>query len=170
MGSPPGWNFRNHTGPDFFDRRNSLYSRTGGIQPGHFKLALRSAINNINIGNTIDTSHQKQMLTEYPTASAAGTDHFPPDQVAAKPIKKLDPGRIIRCRDRSFHPGQTSHLDYSPVFLILVFFVYRHKTRITLGVNALFLTAALFSIIPWVQFGGQNVSIFSFYTLPGFKR
>ena len=50
-----------------------------------------------------------------------------------------------------------------PVFLILVFFVYRQNNRIRLGISILFLSAALFSILPWVQFGGQNISIFSLY-------
>jgi len=44
----------------------TLFNRTGGLTLGI--LAALRGVNHINIGNIIETAHQKQMLTEYPTA------------------------------------------------------------------------------------------------------
>ena len=140
---------------------NSLYSRAGGISIAVLT-ALRG-VSNINVGNIINTSHQKQMLTEYPTAVLLILATFLLIKWLQNPSRSWTLAGLAGAVIGLSTLVRPHTLVIIPIFLILAFFVYRHKTRIALGVSALFLTAALFSVIPWVQFGGQDVSIFSLY-------
>ena len=138
-----------------------LYNRASGLSLGI--LAALRGINQINIGNIIETAHQKHMLTEYPTAVLLVLATLLLVNWAQNPTQKWVlaglAGGVIGL-STLLRPHT---LVIIPVFFVLAFLVYRQRTRIWLGMGTLFLTAALFSVIPWVQFGGQDVSIFTLY-------
>ena len=139
----------------------TIYNRAGGLSLAI--LPMMRGLNQINIGNIIETAHQKHMLTEYPTAILLVLTAL----LLIKWIKNPDKnwplagiaGGIIGI-STLLRPHT---LVIIPIFVILAFLVYRQRTRIWLGMSTLFLLAAIFSVMPWIQFGGQNVSIFSLY-------
>jgi hypothetical protein len=139
----------------------SLYNRAGGVSLGI--LAALRGVNQISIGNIIETAHQKHMLTEYPTAVLLVLATLLLVKWVQNPNKNWVlaglAGGIIGL-STLLRPHT---LIIIPVFFILAFLVYRHRTRIWLGMGTLFIAAALLSVIPWLQFGGQNISIFDLY-------
>ncbi len=145
---------------------NSIYNRAGGISLAI--LTTLRGINSINIGNIINTSHQKQILTEFPTAVLLVLTTWLLIKWLQYPKKNWILAGLAGAVIGLSSLVRPHTLLLIPFFLIMVFFAYRHEpaghmNRIRLGISILFLTAALFSILPWVQFGGQNVSIFTLY-------
>ena len=140
---------------------NSLYNRAGGLSLAI--LTTLRGVNAINIGNIINTSHQKQMLTEFPTAVLLVLATYLLIRWLQNPTKNWLMAGLAGTVIGLSTLLRPHTLMLIPVFFILAFFAYRHRTRLWLGICTLFLTAALCSVLPWVQFGGQNVSIFSLY-------
>ncbi len=138
-----------------------IHSRAAGLGLGVL-LALRG-VNHINVGDIIETAHQKQMLTEFPTAVLLVLTTYLLVKWTQNPSKNWPlaglAGAIIALSTLLRpHP-----LVLFPVIIALAGLIYRQKARLWLGVSGLVVTAAFLAIIPWVQFGGQNTSIFDLY-------
>jgi hypothetical protein len=140
---------------------SSIYNRTSGLSLGI--LAGLRGINQINIGNIIETAHQKHMLTEYPTAILLVLTAFLLIKWIQNPTKNWTLAGIAGGIIGISTLLRPHTLVIIPIFIILAFLVYRKRTRIGFGVGTLFLLSALLVIMPWIQFGGQNISIFRLY-------
>ncbi len=138
-----------------------IYNRSSGIVLG--LLAALRGINQINLGSIIETAHQKQMLTEYPTAVSLVLTtlllilwlKYPRSKWWLVGISGGVVGISTLLRPHT--------LILIPVFITIAFFVYRHQAKIWLFTSTLFIVSALLAVIPWAQFSGQNISIFDLY-------
>jgi hypothetical protein len=140
-----------------------LHSRGAGLGLG-ILIALRG-INQIEVGNIIETAHQKYMLTEYPLAILLALATFLLVKWAINPSKSwpmagLAGGIISLSTLLRPHP-----LALIPVIIALAVLIYRQRMRMWIGVGGLVITAALISILPWTQFSGNNTSLFDLYFL-----
>lgn len=139
----------------------TISDRTNGLVLGI--LTVFRGINQINIGNIIETAHQKQMLTEYPTAVLLVLATLLLIKWVKDPIKNWYlaglSGGIIGI-STLLRPHT---MVIIPVFIVLAFFVYLRKPKIWISTSTFFFTAAILSVIPWAQFSGQNISIFDLY-------
>jgi hypothetical protein len=138
-----------------------LHSRAAGLGLG-ILIALRG-VNHLNIGDIIETAHQKQMLTEYPTAVLLALATCLLVHWAQNPSRRwaqagLAGGMLGLATLLRPHP-----LALIPVVVGLTVLVYRQRARLWLGVSALIVTAAICSVLPWIQFSGHNVSVFDLY-------
>ena len=140
---------------------SSIYNRTSGIVLGI--LAAQRGINQINLGSIIETAHQKQMLTEYPTAVLLVLTTLLLIQWIRNPQKYWWMAGIAGGIVGISTLLRPHTLVLIPVFFVLAFLVYRHQTRIWIGISTLFFASAILSVIPWSQFSGQNISIFDLY-------
>ena len=138
-----------------------LHSRAAGLTLG-ILIALRG-VSHLDVGNIIETAHQKHMLTEFPTAVLLVLATFLLVKWAKNPSKHWPlaglAGAVISLSTLLRpHP-----LALLPVIIALAVFIYRKRARMWMGLSALVISSALLGILPWLQFGGQNVSIVSLY-------
>ncbi|HEY3369459.1 MAG TPA: hypothetical protein VGK10_01345 [Prolixibacteraceae bacterium] len=126
-------------------------------------LTILRGINQINIGNIIETAHQKQMLTEFPTAVLLAVallllikwQQNPRTHWHLALLAGLTIGLSSLLRPHT--------LVVIPVFIVLALWAYRHKPALWVVISSLFVTSAFLGILPWIQFSGQNVSILDLY-------
>jgi len=138
-----------------------LHSRAAGLGLG-ILLALRG-VTHLNVGDIIETAHPKHMLTEYPTAVMLALATYLLVRWAQDPTKRwklagLAGGLLGLATLLRPHP-----LALIPLVCALALVLYRHRMRLWLGVSALVVTAAIFSVVPWIQFSGHKVSVFDLY-------
>ena len=140
---------------------SSIFNRTTGLVLGILS-ALRG-ITQISLGSIIETAHQKQMLTEYPTAILLVLITFLIMQWMMHPYKRWWLAGIIGGIIGLSTLLRPHTLIIIPLFFVLAFFSYRFKTKLWIGICTLFIASMLISIIPWTQFSGQNISIIDLY-------
>lgn len=125
-------------------------------------LALRG-VNSIALGPFINTAHQKQMMTDFPTAVLMllmtvllvrwlrePTRHWP-SFVWAAGVAGL--ATLLRP-----HP-----LIYLPILVALVVAVYRSQKRLWVVLGSLVFVAAFAGVLPWVVGSGQGKSLADVY-------
>jgi len=138
-----------------------VHSRSAGLVLG-ILTALRG-VNQIQVGNIIETAHQKYMLTEYPmtvmlilaTALLVKWAWNPSKNWMSAGFAGSIIGLSTLLRPHS--------LALIPTVIALAILVYRQKTRLWIGVSGLVLAAALAGVLPWVQFSGNQTSLFDLY-------
>ena len=130
-----------------------LHSRAAGL--GLAALLMLRGVNSLEIGQFINTAHQKQMMTDFPTAIFVLL-------ISILLIRWLqDPGKnwlslgaaagvsglatLLR-----LHP-----IIYLPILIVLMAWVYRQKKRLWLSFTAMILMLALAGVFPWVAGNGQ---------------
>lgn len=125
-------------------------------------LTLRG-VNQIQVGNLIDTAHPKYMLTEFPTTVLLGLATLLLVRWAQNPEKDwhlagLAGGLIGLSTLLRPHP-----LALLPLIVALGLWLYRRRARLWVGMSVLMLLAFLASLLPWLQFSGNNRSIIQLY-------
>lgn len=138
-----------------------LYSRNAGLVLGVL-MALRG-VNQIQVGNIIETAHQKYMLTEYPMTVMMVLATALLVKWAWNPSKNwiwAGFAGIVIGLSTLLRPHSLALL---PTVIVLAILIYRQKTRLWLGVSGLVFAAALVSVLPWVQFSGNKTSLFDLY-------
>lgn len=138
-----------------------LYGRIAGLSLG--LLSAFRGVNQINIGNIIDTAHQKQMLTEYPTTVLLVIITLLLLMWMQKPkygwfFAGLSGG--ILGLSTLLRPHT---LVIIPVFILLALWVYGRRKKAWFGLITLFMMSAYLSLLPWIQFGGQGITVVSLY-------
>lgn len=138
-----------------------LHSRGAGLSLAVL-IALRG-VNQIQVGNLIDTAHPKYMLTEFPTTVLLGLATFLLVRWAQNPEKDwhlagLAGGIIGLSTLLRPHP-----LALLPLVIGLGLWIYRRRTRLWVGMSVLVTLAALASLLPWLQFSGNNRSVIELY-------
>jgi hypothetical protein len=138
-----------------------LHSRGAGLVLG-ILMALRG-VNQIQVGNIIETAHQKYMLTEYPMAVMLIFATVLLVKWAWNPSKNWTlagfAGGIIGL-STLLRPHSLALL---PMVAALAILIYRQRTRLWLGVSGLVIVAALVGVLPWVQFSGNHKTLFDLY-------
>jgi len=140
---------------------NRLRNQATGLALG--LLITFRGINQIDVGNIIETAHQKHMLTEYPTAVLLVLVTLFLIKWAQEPTKNwahagLAGGILSLSTLLRPHP-----LALIPLIIALSILVYKKRVRLWIGLSALVICSALLGILPWLQFGGQNISIVNLY-------
>lgn len=138
-----------------------LRNRGAGLGLG-ILIALRG-VNQIEVGNIIETSHQKYMLTEYPTAILLVLATFLLVKWARNPSKNWPLAGLAGGMIGLSTLLRPHSLALIPMVIALTVLVYRHRARMWLGVSGLVVTAALLGVLPWTQFSGNNTSLFDLY-------
>jgi hypothetical protein len=138
-----------------------LHGRGAGLGLG-ILIALRG-VNQIEVGNIIETAHQKYMLTEYPTAVLLALATFLLIKWACNPSKSWPLAGLAGGMIGLSTLLRPHGLALIPVVIALVVLVYRDRARMWLGVGGLVFAAALVSILPWTQFSGNNTSLLDLY-------
>lgn len=120
-------------------------------------------INAIEAGSLINTAHQKQMMTDFPSAVLMllmtvllvrwlqePTKHWSSLGLAAGVL-----GLATLLRP---HP-----ILYIPILVVLTIGIYRHTPRIAAILSSLILVAALAGVLPWLANNGQGRSVVDLY-------
>ena len=138
-----------------------LHSRAAGL--GLATLLTLRGINSLELGTFINTAHQKQMMTDFPSAVLMLGMTVLLVRWLQEPAKNwpslgwaagiLGLATLLRP-----HP-----LIYIPILIALAVWVYRHKKRVSVILSGLVLTAALAGVLPWLFNNGQEKSILDFY-------
>jgi len=138
-----------------------LHSRAGGL--GLATLLTLRGISAIEAGAFINTAHQKQMMTDFPSAVLVMLMTVLLVRWLQEPAKNwpslgwaagvLGLATLLRP-----HP-----LIYLPVLIALVVWTYRQKKHISIVLSSLVLIAALAGVWPWLFSNGQDKSIVDLY-------
>jgi hypothetical protein len=145
----------------FYLLGKKLHSRSAGLGLG-ILVALRG-VNQIEVGNLIETAHQKYMLTEYPTALLLALATLLLVKWAGNPSKNWPLAGMAGGLIGLSTLLRPHSLALIPVVIALTVLVYRKKARIWLGISGLVVTAALLGVLPWTQFSGHNISLLELY-------
>ena len=141
-----------------------LHSRPIGM--GLAVLLSMRGLNSIALGGIIDTSHQKHMMTDFPT----GTLILLACLLIVKWVQSQGRGWV--------HAGlaggviglttllRPHALGLVGVLALLIFIVYRQRARLWVSMGVLVMATIAASILPWSQFGGHDASLDELY----FKR
>ncbi len=138
-----------------------LHSRPVGV--GLAVLLTLRGINSIQLGPFINTAHQKQMMTDFPTAILIMTLTLLLIRWLQEPAKNwtslawaagvLGLATLVRP-----HP-----LIYIPFIIALIIWVYRSQKRLQIIFSGLVLVAALAGVLPWVISNGNGQSVMDLY-------
>ncbi len=138
-----------------------LHSRAAGV--GLAILLTLRGMNAIELGPFINTVHQKQMMTDFPSAILILIMTLLLIRWLQEPVKNwlslgLAAGVLGVSTLLRPHP-----LIYLPVLIALAIWVYRQKKRVWITLSSLILVAALAGILPWVISNGQGRSVVDLY-------
>jgi len=138
-----------------------LHSRAAGA--GLAILFTLRGMNAVEAGPFINIAHQKQMLTDFPSAILMLILTILLVRWLQEPEKNwlsigLAGGITGLATLLRPHP-----LIFVPILIALTIRVYRQKPRLWIPFSALFLAAALAGILPWLQSNGQGTSIVDMY-------
>ncbi len=138
-----------------------LHSQAAGA--GLAILFTLRGVNAIEVGPLINTAHQKQMLTDFPSAILMLILTILLIHWLQEPEKSwrsigMAGGVVGLATLLRPHP-----LIYIPILVPLIIWVYRKKPRLSLTFSMLLLAAALAGILPWLNSNGQGRSIVDFY-------
>lgn len=138
-----------------------LHSRAAGL--GLAILFTLRGINAIEAGSLINTAHQKQMMTDFPSAVLMLLMTVLLVRWLQEPAKNwlslgfaagvLGLATLLRP-----HP-----LLYIPILVVLAIGIYRRTPRIAVILSSLILVAALAGVLPWLANNGQGRSVIDFY-------
>ncbi len=138
-----------------------LHSRAVGA--GLALLFTLRGINSIVLGPFINTVHQKQMMTDFPSAIFMLL-------IAILLIRWLrEPGK--NWSSLAWAAGVTGlatllrphPLVYLPILIALAIWVYRSQKRLWLTFSGVILITALAGVLPWVVGNGQSQSVVDLY-------
>ena len=139
----------------------NLYNQRAGIAIG--VLSSLRGINSINIGNIIETAHQKQMLTEYPTAILLTLATLLLIIWAKNPSKNWKHASLSGVVIGLSTLLRPHTLIIIPLFLLFFIWEYRKRIKNLTSLSTLFILSALLGIIPWVQFGSMDIAFSNLY-------
>jgi hypothetical protein len=140
-----------------------LHSRAAGA--GLAILFTLRGMNAVEVGTFINTAHQKQMMTDFPTAVLILIITILLIRWLQEPGKNwlslgLASGVLGLSTLLRPHP-----LIYMPILIALTIWAYRQKPRIWITLGSLTLAAALVGILPWFISNGQGKSFVDLYLL-----
>lgn len=138
-----------------------LHSREAGM--GLAVLLTLRGMNALEIGQFINTSHQKQMMTDFPTAILIMMMSLFLVRWLQEPGKNwlslgaaagiLGLGTLLRP-----HP-----LIYIPVLIALIIWIYRQQKRLWPLFSSMVLVVAFAGVLPWTVSNGQGRSVMDMY-------